>query len=146
MALCLIYVMLTKLLGWIVLRARADTTKEIEILVLRHQLAVLRRRTPRPRIRWTDRAVIAALTRLLPVRRRLGLLVTPATILRWHRQLIAHRWTTRPVRLGRPAIPAGLRALVLRLAPRIQHGGTAASTASSPASATRSAPRRSGRS
>ena len=66
MALCLIYVMLTKLLAWIVLRARADTSKEIEILVLRHQLAVLRRRTPRPRMRWTDRAVIAALTRLLP--------------------------------------------------------------------------------
>jgi hypothetical protein len=71
-ALCLIYVMLTKLLGWIVLRARANTSKEIEILVLRHQLAVVRRRTPRPRMRWTDRAVIAALARLLPVRRRFG--------------------------------------------------------------------------
>src|SRR5215212_5761285 len=65
---------------------------------------------------WTDRALIAALTRLLPVRRRLGLLVTPATILRWHRQLVAHRWTTQPTRPGRPAIPAGLRALVIRLA------------------------------
>jgi len=115
-ALCLIYVMLTKLLGWIVLRARADTTKEIEILVLRHQLAVLRRRTPRPRIRWTDRAVIAALTRLLPVRRRFGLFVTPSTILRWHRQLVTRRWTTQPARPGRPGIPAGLRGLVVRLA------------------------------
>jgi hypothetical protein len=76
-ALCLIYLMVTKLLGWIVLRARSDTTKEIEILVLRHQLAVLRRRTPRPRMRWTDRAVIAALTRLLPVRRRFGALRHP---------------------------------------------------------------------
>src|SRR6185436_5179129 len=93
-----------------------DTTKEIEILVLRHQLAVLRRRTPRPRITWTDRAVIAALSRLLPVRRRHGMLVAPATILRWHRQLVARRWTTQPTRSGRPAIPAGLRALVLRLA------------------------------
>jgi putative transposase len=65
---------------------------------------------------WTDRALIAALTRLLPLRRRLGLLVTPATILRWHRQLIARRWTTKPARPGRPAIPTGLRALVLRLA------------------------------
>jgi len=108
--------MLTKLLGWIVLRARADTTKEIEILVLRHQLAVLRRRTPRPRIRWTDRAVIAALTRLLPVRRRFGLFVTPSTILRWHRQLVTRRWTTQPARPGRPGIPAGLRGLVVRLA------------------------------
>jgi putative transposase len=115
-ALRLIYQMFSKLLGWIVLRTRSDTTKEIEILVLRHQLAVLKRRTPRPRMSWTDRALIAALTRKLPVRRRLGLLVTPATILRWHRQLIARRWTTQPTRPGRPAIPAGLRALVLRLA------------------------------
>ena len=60
--------------------------------------------------------MIAALTRLLPTRRRLGLLVTPATILRWHRQLVARRWTTSPARPGRPAIPAGLRALVIRLA------------------------------
>jgi transposase len=65
---------------------------------------------------WTDRALIAALTRVLPVRRRLSLLITPATILRWHRQLVARRWTTSPTRPGRPAIPAGLRALVARLA------------------------------
>jgi putative transposase len=115
-ALRLIYQMFSKLLGWIVLRTRSDTTKEIEILVLRHQLAVLQRRTPRPQMTWTDRALIGALTRLLPVRRRLGLLVTPATILRWHRQLITRRWTTQPVRPGRPAIPAGLRALIVRLA------------------------------
>jgi putative transposase len=115
-ALGLIYQMFFKLLGWLVLQARSDTSKDIEILVLRHQLTVLQRRTPRPRMSWTNRAVIAALTRLLPVRRRLGQLVTPATILRWHRQLIAHRWTTQPVRPGRPAIPASLRALVLRLA------------------------------
>jgi hypothetical protein len=61
MALRLIYQMFTELLSWIVLRTRSDTTKEIEILVLRHQLAVLRRRTPRPRMSWTDRALIAAL-------------------------------------------------------------------------------------
>ena len=66
MALRLIYQMFTKLLSWIVLRTRSDTTKDIEILVLRHQLAVLQRRTPRPRMTWTDRALIAALTRLLP--------------------------------------------------------------------------------
>ena len=116
MALRLIYQMFAKLLGWIVLRTHSDTAKEIEILVLRHQLAVLRRRTPRPRITWTDRAVIAALTRLLPQPRRLGLLVTPATILRWHRQLVARHWTTTPTGPGRPAIPTGLRTLVVRLA------------------------------
>ena len=116
MAQRLIYQVVSTLLGWIVLRVRSETSKEIEILVLRHQLAVLQRRTPRPRMSWTDRTLIAALTQLLPVHRGLGMLVTPATILRWHRQLIARRWTTQPTRPGRPAIPAGLRALVLRLA------------------------------
>ena len=69
MALQLIYLVFSKLLSWMVLRTRSDTAKEIEILVLRHQLAVLQRRTPRPRISWPDRAFIAALTRLLPTRR-----------------------------------------------------------------------------
>src|SRR5947208_14923127 len=108
--------MFAKLLGRVLLPAWSDTTKDIEILVLRHQLAVLQRRTPRPRMSWTDRALIAALTRLLPAHRRLGLLVPPATILRWHRQLITRRWTTQPTRPGRPAIPARLPPLVTRLA------------------------------
>ena len=99
-----------------VLHARSDTANEIEILVLRHQLAVLQRRTPRPRINWTDRAVIAALARLLPARRRRGFLITPATILRWHQQLVRRRWTTPGTPPGRPAIPAGVRALIVRLA------------------------------
>ena len=116
MAVKLIYQMFTKLLGWMVLHARTDTANEIEILVLRHQLAVLQRRTPRPRISWTDRAVIAALARLLPARRRRGFLITPATILRWHRQLVRHRWTTPDTPPGRPAIPTGIRALIVRLA------------------------------
>jgi putative transposase len=112
-ALTLIYRMFTQLLSWMALCARSDTSKDVEILVLRHQLAVLQRRTPRPRLQWIDRAVIAALARLLPTRRRRGLLITPATILRWHRQLVTNRWTTPH---ARPAIPAGLRRLVLRLA------------------------------
>ena len=108
--------MFAKLLGWVVLRIRSDTTKDIEILVLRNQLAVLQRRTPRPRMSWADRAMIAVLAQLLPARRRLGLIVTPSTILRWHRQLLARHWTNPPVGPGRPAIPAGVRTLALRLA------------------------------
>ena len=146
MTLKLIYQLVAKLLSWMVLRARSDAANEIEILVLRHQLAVLQRRTPRPRFSWTDRAVIAALVRLLPARRRLGLLVTPSTILRWHRHLISRRWTTPHTRPGRPAITGGVRALVLRLAIETPPGGIAASTANSPDSATRSAPPASGKS
>jgi putative transposase len=115
-ALKLIYQTFAKLLSWMVLHARSDTVNEVEILVLRHQLAVLQRRTPRPRISWSDRAVIAALTRLLPARRRRGFLVTPATILHWHRQLVRRRWTIPNTRPGRPGIPAGVRALIVRLA------------------------------
>src|SRR3954471_19089035 len=137
MALRLIYQMFAKLLGWIVLRTRSDATKDIEILVLRHQLAVLQRRTPRPRMSWTDRALLAALTRLLPVRRRLGLLVTPATILRWHRQLVARRWTSQPARPGRLAIRAGLAPSCSAWPPRTRHGDIDASTGNSPGSATR---------
>jgi putative transposase len=101
-ALKLIYQMFAKVLSWMVLRTRSDAAKEIEILVLRHQLAVLQRRRPRPRINWTDRAVIATLARLLPAPRRRGLLVTPATILRWQRHLVRRRWTTPHTRSGRP--------------------------------------------
>ena len=116
MALRLIYMSFTRVLSWMVLLVRSDTTKEIEILVLRHQLAVLQRGAARPRMSWADRALVAALAQLLPKRRRLGLLVTPATILRWHRRLVSRRWTTQPAPRGRPAIPAGLRALAVRLA------------------------------
>jgi hypothetical protein len=114
-ALKLIYQMLAKLMTWMVLHTRSDTTKDIEILVLRHQLAVLQRRTPRPQISWTDRALLAALTRLLPARRRLGLLVTPTTILRWHRQLIRRR----------PAARAAPPASLLSARRRRRHGGIA---------------------
>ena len=105
------------------LQARSDTAKEIEILVLRHQLAVLQRRTPRPRISWADRALIAALIRLLPMPRRLGLLVTPGTILRWHRHLVARRGTTEPARPGRPATRRPARPWSCTWPPRIPGGG-----------------------
>jgi putative transposase len=103
MAVKLIYQMFAKLLSWMVLHARSNAANEIEILVLRHQLAVLQRRTPRPQISWSDRAVITALARLLPARRRRGFLVTPATILRWHRQLLRCR---PPSPSGQAALPS----------------------------------------
>ena len=106
MGLKLIYQMFAKLLSWMVLCVRSDTANEIEILVLRHQLAVLQRRTPQPRLNWSDRAVIAALARLLPARRRRGFLITPATILRWHRQLVRRRWTCGVPEVGLSVSPA----------------------------------------
>jgi len=110
------YLVATRLVSWMVLLARSDAAKDIEILVLRHQLAVLHRKTPRPPMSWADRALIAALVRRLPGHRRVGLLITPATILRWHRRLVARHWATERRHPGRPAIQAGLRALAVRLA------------------------------
>jgi putative transposase len=84
--------MFVRLLGWLTVLARSDASKEAEILVLRHQLSVLRRQVARPRPSWADRAVIAALTRLLPRSRR-SLFVTPGAVLRWHADLVKRRWT-----------------------------------------------------
>jgi hypothetical protein len=114
-ALRLIYLAFSKLLSWMVLRTRSDTAKEIEILVLRHQLAVLQRRTPRPRIGWPDRALIAALTRLLRADAS-ECSSRPPRSCAGRRRLVSRRWTTQPTRAGRPAITAGLRALAVRLA------------------------------
>ncbi len=109
------YLLARHLLAGLALLGRSASAKDVEILVLRHQLGVLRRQVGRPRLSWTDRAVIAALATRLPPARRLGMIVTPATILRWHRRLVARRWAT-PSRPGRPAVPVGVRALVKQLA------------------------------
>jgi len=80
--------MLVRLVGWMALLARSTASKDAELLVLRQELAVLRRQNPKPRLNWADRAVLAALIRLLPARLRMHRLVTPGTVLRWHRRLV----------------------------------------------------------
>jgi putative transposase len=81
------------LFGWLALLARSGTSKDVEVLVLRHEVAVLRRQVARPRPDWADRTVIAALARLLPRHLRLHRIVTPGTLLAWHRCLIKNKWT-----------------------------------------------------
>src|SRR5258706_11383147 len=95
---------------------RGDVTNEVEIVVLRHQVAVLRRQVARPDLEPPDRAILAALSRLLPRPRWATFFVTPATLLRWHRDLVARHWTYPHRRPGRPSVAAEIRALVLRLA------------------------------
>ena len=101
--------------GWLALRARSDTSKDVEILVLRHEIAVLRRQVTRPKPDWADRAVIAALARLLPGHLRLHRIVTPGTLLAWHRRIVKNKWTY-PSTTGRPPVPEEIRQLVRRLA------------------------------
>jgi hypothetical protein len=95
---------------------RDQRAKDIEILVLRHELQVLRRQVPRPRLRRSDRALLAALSSVLPSERRHSFLVQPATLLRWHRELVRRRWTYGSRRAGRPPLPSSARELVFRLA------------------------------
>src|SRR5450755_3709100 len=111
----LLYIMFARICSWLVLLGRSTASKDAELLVLRHEIAILRRAHPRPRLDWADRAVLAALTRVLPTRLRIRRLVTPGTILRWHRRLIARKWTY-PHRTGRPPVSAGITALIERLA------------------------------
>jgi putative transposase len=116
-AVCFLYWSVRRLLELVVLRRRSEREKEIEIVLLRHQLRVLERQVARPQLTPADRALMAAFSRVLPrhVWRR-SAFVTPATLLRWHRELVVRRWTYPHRRPGRPATAAEIRELIVRLA------------------------------
>jgi putative transposase len=111
----LLYLIFLRLLNLLFLFGRSSASKDVELLVLRHEVAVLRRTNPKPRLDCADRAVFAALVRALPTMLRKHRLVTPGTILRWHRRLIAKKWTY-PHRLGRPPVDDTVASLIARMA------------------------------
>src|SRR6266542_1167663 len=116
MVLSFAYLVFVALLRLLLRSCRRVEVRDIELLVLCHQVDVLRRQIGRPALRRSDRALLAGAARVLPPARRHGLLVTPQTLMRWHRQLVRRRWTYPSARAGRPSIDATTRELVLRLA------------------------------
>jgi hypothetical protein len=111
----LLYLIFCQLVNLLLLLTRSSMSKDVELLVLRHEVAVLRRANPKPRLDWADRAVFAALARRLPLMLRGHRLITPGTILRWHRRLIAKKWTY-PHRVGRPPVEDAVAVLIGRMA------------------------------
>jgi len=112
----LLYVLLGRLMALVLLCFRSSEQEELEIVVLRHEIAVLRRQVSRPALRPADRAFLAAASRLLPRDRWQAFFVTPRTLLAWHRGLVARRWTYPGRRPGRPRLGREVRELILRLA------------------------------
>jgi putative transposase len=134
----LLYLIFVRLCGWLVLLGRSTASKNAELLVLRHEVAVLRRNRPRPRLDGADRAVLAALIQILPRWPRAHRLVTPGTVLCWHRRLVTRKWTY-PNRTGRPPVSAEITALTGRPATENASWGTSGSKVSYSSSATGSA-------
>jgi putative transposase len=112
----LAYLAVCRSIQLLVRLARGDAAKDLEILVLRHQLSVLRRQTPRPRLQPADRALLAAVSRVLPRSRWSCFLVQPETLLRWHRRLVAGAWTYPHRQTGRPPLDPDVQQLIVRLA------------------------------
>jgi putative transposase len=112
------YLAVLQMFGWLALLPRSGRVKDAEILILRHQVAVLQRQVKAPRLSWADRAVLAALGRLLPGSqlRQMCLIVSPRTVLRWHADLVRRRWTFPRHAPGRPRTGQSVRALVLEMA------------------------------
>lgn len=89
----MVYLLATRIFAWLALLCRSTAAKNAEILILRHEVAVLRRQTPAPKPNWPDRALLAALARLLPCALRGHRIVTPRTLLTWHQHLVKKKWT-----------------------------------------------------
>ena len=142
------YLAVLRVFGWLALFARSNRVKDAEILILRHQVAALQRQVKTPKLSWADRAILAALARLLPSGhlRQLRLIVSPRALLRWHAGLVRRHWALPRRAPGRPRTASPVRALALEMARDNPGWGTGASTASWPAWDTSSRRRRCGRS
>jgi putative transposase len=118
-----LYLVVRNLFALVWLLGRPRRSKELEILVLRQELAILRRQASRPTLTWADRALLTSLSRSLPPTSWAAFSFRPETLLRWHRQLVARRWTYSHRRPGRPPLERSLRELILRLASENPHWG-----------------------